>query len=683
MKQSTTYLVNFLIACTVSITTNISAATPITNENTTLEALHLNWLDTAIPLEQNFYAHANGTWQKQNPIPAEYASWGTFSILQEQTQLKIHQLLIQAAQNSQAKPGSIEQKVGDFYYSGMDEATINKLGVEPLQPEFSRINAIHTFHDLQTEIAHFHLIGINAFFDFGSMQDFKHSTKMIGAIIQGGLSLPDRDYYLKNDKRFKQIRADYIRHMTRMFELLGDDSALAAKEAQTVMAIETTFAKASMSQIALRDPQAIYHMVDVKSLDKTTPNFSWSAYLAAMGQSEVTRVNLATPDFIHAMNKQLSTVSLKDWKIYLRWHLLDEFVPYLSRPFVEQNFRMVKTLTGSEKILSRWRRVVGTENGALGFAIGKLYVDHYFSPDAKRDVLTIVHNIRKVLHDDLQTLPWMTPATREAALKKLDLMEERVGYPTKWWDYSQLNIDRGPYVLNVLRASQFLVRRDLNKIGKPIDRTEWDMTPQMINAYYDPSMNSINLPTGILQPPFFDASAPAAVNYGSIGFVIGHEITHGFDDQGSKFDGHGNLNNWWTPEDLKKFQAATACVIKQFSTYKIDGNFPVQGSLVVGEATADLGGLTLAYRAFHASSDYQKAQTINGFTPDQQFFLGTAHVWANNIRPEQARNLVTTDPHPPARYRVNGTLANMPQFQAAFGIKKDCPMVSEHRCVIW
>lgn len=679
MKKSTLFFLTLML----SVTVNESIAMPVTNENVSLDALHLNWLDPLTPLGDNFYGHANGTWQKQNPIPADYSSWGTFSILQEQTQQKIHQLLIDAAKNTSVKRGSIEQKVGDFYFSGMDEDTVNKQGIEPLQPEFSRITAIHTPRDLQAEIAHLHRIGIDVFFAFGSMQDFKHSTKMIGAIIQGGLSLPDRDYYLKTGSRFKKIRTDYLQHMTRMFQLLGDDSTLAAKEANTVMTIETTFAQSSLSQTAMRDPAAIYHMIDVNALDKSTSNFSWVSYLAAIGQPEITRVNLATPDFIHMINQQLSTVSLNDWKIYLRWHLLNEFAPYLSRPFVEQNFSMLKTLTGSQKILPRWKRVVSAENGALGFAIGKLYVDKYFSADAKREVIAIVHNIRTVLNDDLQTLPWMTPATRRKALEKLDLMEERVGYPSKWWDYSSLNIDRGPYVLNVMRASEFLIKRDLDKIGKPVDRTEWGMTPQAINAYYDPSMNSINLPTGILQPPFFDATAPAAVNYGSIGFVIGHEITHGFDDQGSKFDGHGNLNNWWTPVDLKRFQDATQCIVKQFSTYKVDGDIPVQGSLVVGEATADLGGLTLAYRAFHASKDYKTAQTINGITPDQQFFLGTAHVWANNIRPEQARNLVTIDPHPPALYRVNGTLANMPQFQAAFGIKKGSPMVNEHRCVIW
>lgn len=659
------------------------AAEPAVTTNDGAEALHLNWLDTSIAPNQDFFTYANGTWQKQNPIPPEYASWGTFYILQEKNQKTIHQMLIQAANNKQAKPGSIEQKVGDFYFSGMDEASINKLGAIPLNTEFARIDSIKNLTDLQTVITHLQLIGVNALFGFGSMQDFKNSNEMIGAAMQGGLGLPDRDYYLKDDKKFQQIRTAYMQHIAKMFELLGDTPAQAAAAAKTIMTIETTLAKASMSQTAQRDPHAIYHMMDMKQLEKITPNFSWPRYFNAIGQPDIKRINLAMPEFFTKVNELLPSISLDDWKIYLRWHLIDTFASYLSQPFVEQNFRMASALTGTEKLLPRWRRVVHTENEALGFAIGKLYVEKYFSPDSKKEVLEILHNIRQALHKDLTTLSWMTPATRKAAQQKLAMIEERVGYPSKWWDYSTLKIDRGPYVLNVSRANEFLIKRDLSKIGKPIDRSEWNMTPQTINAYYDPSMNNINIPAGILQPPFFDPKAPAAVNYGAIGFVIGHEITHGFDDQGAQFDGHGNLKNWWTAEDLKKFQDATNCIMKQFSQYTVDGDLPVQGKLVMGEATADLGGLTLAYHAFHASKAYKNAKTINGFTPDQQFFLGTAHVWASNVRPQQLRNMVTTDPHPPMIYRVNGTLANMPQFQAAFAITEPSPMINQNRCVIW
>lgn len=653
------------------------------NKNQPHDALHMDWLDTSISPNQDFYSYANGTWQKNNPIPPEYASWGSFNILNEKVQKIIHQMLIQASQDTQAKPGSITQKVGDFYYSGMDEASINKLGITPLQAEFARIDSINSLEQLKAEIVHLHQIGVSVFFGFGSMQDFKDSNEMIGAAMQGGIGLPDRDYYLKDDAKFKKIREAYVNHISKMFELLGDAPKQAVAHAKIVMDIETGLAKISMSKVDQRDPHAIYHMMDLVQLNKLTPNFSWTDYLKELGQNKITHINIGMPEFFKAFSEQLNTVSLADWKVYLRWHLVDSFAPYLSTPFVDQDFKMVTALNGTEKILPRWKRVVGTENGALGFAIGKLYVDKYFSPKDKEKVLEIMKNIRTVLREDIATLKWMTPDTRKAALKKLDLMEERIGYPSKWWDYSGLKVDRGPYVLNVIRANEFLVQRDLNKIGKPIDRSEWGMTPQTINAYYDPSMNNLNMPAGILQPPFFDPNAPAAVNYGSIGFVMGHEMTHGFDDQGAQFDGNGNLKNWWTKSDLAQFNKATQCIDTQFSKYVVDGDLHVQGKLVVGEATADLGGITLAHRAFHLSKEYKNAKTLNGMTPDQQFFLGTAHVWATNIRPQQIRNQVTTDPHPPAQFRVNGSLANIPEFQAAFNIPNNSPMVNPNRCVIW
>lgn len=652
-------------------------------KTTVADPLHLDWINTKVSPSQNMYAHANGMWQQNNPIPPEYASWGVFNILNEKVQTIIHQMLIQASKNTKAQPGSVEQKVGDFYYSGMDETSINQLGIKPLQSEFERIANVKNLEDLQKEIIHLHEIGVGVFFNFGSMQDFKNSKKMIGAAGQGGLGLPDRDYYLKDETKFKQIREAYVNHIAKMFELLGDKADTAKAYANKVMNIEMQLAKASMSQIAQRDPHAVYHVMSRDELSLVTPNFSWSDYFNAMGLQHMQSINLAMPEFFKALNNQLKTTPLEDLKIYLRWHLIDAFAAYLSKDFVDQNFKMNAVLTGAEKILPRWKRVVNTENAALGFAIGKMYVARYFSPEYKKQALEILKNIRAVLAEDLKTLTWMTPATREAALKKLDLMEERVGYPTKWWDYSALKIDRGPYVLNVIQVNKFLSKRDLNKIGKPIERTEWAMYPQTINAYYDPSMNNLNIPAGILQSPFFAPNAPVAANYGGIGFIMGHEMTHGFDDQGAQFDGHGNLHNWWSTKDLAKFKAATECIVNQYSNYVVDGDLHVQGKLVVGEAAADLGGIILAYRAFHRSKDYQNAPTISGMTPDQQFFLATAHVWANNMRPQQLRNQVITDPHPPAQYRVNGSLANIPQFQAAFKIPEDSPMVNKNRCVIW
>jgi putative endopeptidase len=646
------------------------------------DALHLDWLDTHIKPRDNFYAYANAGWQKSHPIPPQYATWGTFSLLHEAIQKKIQQMVIDASKNRTAQPGSIEQKVGDFYFSGMDEPSIEQLGTTPLQDDFQRIEAVNDEQGLQAVITYLQQMGVDVCFGFGSMPDFMNSKERIGTAVQGGLSLPNRDYYLKKDVKFKKIRVAYLQYITKMFQLLGESLVDATAAANVVMRIETDLAKASLSQIEQRDPHAIYHIKEVAQFNAITPHFSWDRYLLAIGHPDIKHMNMGMPGFFKAFNQLLETVSLHDWKIYLRWHLLDSFAPFLSTPFVHQQFMMSSAITGTKELLPRWKRVIATENGALGFAMGRLYVEQYFPSTSKQKVLQMVQNIHQVLRTDLQTLRWMTPTTRAAAIRKIDRMEERVGYPEQWWDYTDLTIDRGPYVLNVKRANQFLNKRDLDKIGKPIDEKEWAMTPQTVNAYYDPSMNQINIPAGILQPPFFDPNAPAAVNYGAIGFVIGHEMTHGFDDEGSQFDANGNLKNWWTQDDLKKFKTSTQCIAKQFSNYKV-GSMAVQGPLVVGEATADLGGVVLAYRAFHASSDYKTAKKIHGFTPDQQFFLGVAHVWAANTRLEQARHLITVDPHPPMMYRVNGTLANMMEFQRAFGITGPSSMVHEHRCLIW
>ncbi|MDE2091399.1 MAG: M13 family metallopeptidase [Gammaproteobacteria bacterium] len=647
------------------------------------QELNLDWLDRSVNPAQNFYGYANGGWQKANPIPPAYSRWGTFNILQNENEDAIHQILEDAAKNTQAQPGSDLQKIGAFYFSGMDEAAINQAGIKPLEPELDRINKIYDLKQLQTEIAHLQMIGVDALFGMGQMQDFKDSTKVIGVVGQGGLGLPDRDYYLKKDPKFAKIRELYEQHIARSLELLGDTQDNAAREAGIVMDIETSLAKASMSQVEQRDPHAIYHVMNLVQLDKSTPNFSWRDYFANVGHPELESINMAMPKFFKAMGMQLASVPLSNWKAYLRWHLVDAFAPYLSQPFVDENFKMQSALTGAKELLPRWKRVIRAENSALGFAVGKAYVEAKFPPSSKAAVLDILHGIRAALNSDLETISWMSPNTRKAAIKKLDLMGERIGYPDKWRDYSALSIDRGPYVLNIMRANEFLNNRELNKIGKPVDKNEWGMTPQTVNAYYDPSMNNINFPAGILQPPFFDPNAPMAVNYGAIGFVMGHETTHGFDDQGSQFDGHGNLKNWWTRADKRKFEKNVKCIADQFSKYTVDGDLHVQGKLVTGEAIADLGGLKLAWRAFHASPYYKDAKTIDGFTPDQQFFLGAAHVWAQNIRPEEARRLVTVDPHPPAMYRVNGTMANLPQFQQAFHAPKDSPMVNKHICVIW
>ncbi len=645
--------------------------------------LHLNWLDRSVSPSQNFYKFANGNWQKDNPIPAAYSRWGIFSILYVENQKRVRGIIEAAASDKNAKPGSTTQKVGDFYKSGMDVKAIDAAGITPLAPVFKRIAAIDSLAKLQTTIAYLQSIGVTTPFAFGSMQDLKNSSKVIASAYQDGLGLPDRDYYLKKDKKFKEIRAAYRKYIAGMFGLLGDSSAKAAREAGTVMEIETRLAKAQMSRVAQRVPKNTYHVMTLKQMDALTPSIDWKAYFAEIGLPRLSSANIGMPDYFRALSADLKSVSLSDWRAYLRFHVADDFAPYLSKPFVNEQFKMASVITGAKALRPRWQRVVSAENGALGFAIGKLYVKQYFPPSSKKKVLMILHSIRHALKTDLETLSWMSPATRKAAIRKLSLMGERIGYPDKWRNYSKLAVVKGPYVVNVINANKFENQRDLNKIGKPVDKNEWYMTPQTVNAYYDPSNNNINFPAGILQPPFFDPKAPLAVNYGALGFVMGHEMTHGFDDQGSQFDGHGNLKDWWTAEDKKKFDEATACISDHFSRYPVDGDLHVQGHLVTGEATADLGGLTLAWRAFHASPAYKKAKTIDGFTPDQQFFLGAAHVWASNIRPQAERAQVTTDPHPPAIYRVNGTLANMPQFQKAFHVPNDSPMVNKQRCKIW
>ena len=681
------------------------------------EGLHLDWLDKSVNPGQDFYSYANGGWQKNNPIPAAYSRWGTFGVLQQANQETIHGIL-EANAKSKHKMGSIEQKVGDFYATGMDEAGVDAAGIKPLQPEFDAIAAINDRAGLLKEMTALQMIGVDVGFNFGEMQDFKDSSKVIGEADQAGLGLPDRDYYLKTaDKctapaastaasaasanqaaqaaftacktaadHFQKYRDAYLTHVTNMFVLLGDPADKAAAEAKTVMAMETALAQASMSRVDQRTPENVYHMMDVKALDGVTPDFSWATYFAATGHPEIGSINLMQPDFFKALDSQLASTSIADWKTYLRWHTVDAFAPFLSKPFVDENFAMTKALTGAQALLPRWQRVVGAEDRAMGFAIGKLYVEKKFPPSSKKAVIDILYGIRGALSDDLKTLAWMSPDTRKAAQIKLDLMAERIGYPDKWRDYSKLDVQHDTYVQNVMRGNEFLYQRELAKIGKPVDKNEWDMTPQLVNAYYDPSMNNINFPAGILQPPFFDPQAPAAVNFGALGFVMGHEMTHGFDDQGARFDGHGNLlplPGWWTTDDFSKFKVATDCISDHFSSYTIPGGAHVQGHLVTGEATADFGGLTLAYRAFHASKAYKTAKTIDGFTPDQQFFLGAAHVWAMNIHDEEAQRLVTIDPHPPGVDRVNGTLANMPQFQQAFGIPDGSPMVNAQRCVIW
>lgn len=671
------YRAAFCAALAVTVATGTPAAD---DAAATISAQRASWMDAAVKPLDNYYQYANGKFIRDNPVPAAYSSWGQAEILNNRNQDQIHELL-EAAAASKAAHGTDEQKIGDFYASGMDEAAVEKAGITPLKAELARIAALRAPAELGAELAHLQMIGVSAGFDLDQMQDFEDSTKVIAIASQGGLGLPDRDYYLKDDAKFAAIRKAYEEHIGRMLVLLGDPAKQAAASAHAVMALETRLATASMPVEEQRDPHAIYNMRDLPALAREAPAIDWPRYLAAQGLPQLQQLNLAMPKFFNALSHEMTTTPIAQWRDYLRWQLVHRFAPYLSKAYVDENFRFVQAVRGTKELLPRWRRVLNTENGALGFAVGHEYVKRYFPPEARAQVVDMLHGVRAALSTDIETLTWMSPATRTKALEKLSLMEERIGYPDVWRDYGKLDIDRGPYVLNVMRSSEFQSRRELAKIGKPVDRSEWAYPPQIINAFYDSSMNNISFLAGILQPPFFDAKGPAAYNYGAIGAVIGHEITHGFDDEGSQFDGHGNLVDWWTKEDKERFQVGVSCIVDQFSGYTVDGGLHLKGKLVSGESIADLGGVLLAFRAFQASPGYATAPTLGGLSPDQQFFLAYGQMWGEDVRPEQARVWAASDPHPPGNYRVNGTLANVTQFARAYGASAE--ELAAKRCVIW
>jgi len=633
----------------------------------------------------DFYQFAVGGWLKNNPIPPEYPMWGSFVTLADKNQQALRGILETSAANTSVAPGSNEQKIGDFFASCMDSKEIDTQGLKPIGAELAAIEVLHDTAGLIDIGAKLQAKGVGVLFNFGSDQDFKDSTKVIGAAYQGGLSLPDRDYYTRDDDESKKLRQQFVEHVTKMLVLAGDSQEKAAGEANTVLSIETSFAKASMTNVERRDPAKIYHKMSVTDAQALTPHLSWDAYFQAVGNPKLTEINIGQPDFFKALDGMLTSVSLADWKTYYRWQLIHRSAALLSDPFVQEDFAFDgRILTGSKEVRPRWKRCSSATDSQLGEALGQVYAQKYFPPEAKARALELVHNLLAALRDDLQTLPWMSPGTRKAAIEKLEAFTIKIGYPDKWRDYSALKIDRGSYARNVFRAAEFENTRDLAKIGKPVDRGEWGMTPPTVNAYYNPQLNEIVFPAGILQPPLYDPKRDDAYNYGAIGAVIGHEITHGFDDQGAQFDPRGNLKNWWTPEDLKTFQERGTCVAKQFDGYEVEKGLHENGKLVEGESIADLGGVTLAYAAFQKSLHGKAGEKdANGFTPMQRFFLGFAENWALNVRPEFARLQTNTDPHPLPKFRANGPLSNDAEFANAFGCKKGDAMVRAQLCKIW
>jgi putative endopeptidase len=634
----------------------------------------------------NFFQFANGGWVARNPVPPAYARWGAFEELAQKNQAVLKDILESASNNKRVKPKSLEQKIGDFYSSCMDEAKIEAAGIKPLESEFQLINTVNDANSLQDQIARMQDKGFRVAFGFGAAQDFKKSTDVIAQAVQGGLGLPDRDYYTKEDARSQQIRDEYQKHVAKMFELAGDQADKAAEEGKTIFAMEKKLAEASKTRIERRDPAANYHKLTRTELGELTPHFNWNRYLKNRGIPEVQLVNVGQPDFFKTFDAMIASVPLGDWKTYLRWHALNSFATVLSSPFEQEDFNFNgRVLSGTKELQPRWKRCVQGTDNVLGEALGQFYVEKTFTPEAKARAQRMVMNLIEALREDLATLKWMSDETRQRATAKLDAFARKIGYPDKWRNYEALSISRDGYAENVRRGAEFEVRRNLAKIGQPVDRSEWGMTPPTVNAYYNPSMNEIVFPAGIMQPPFYDPLAVDAVNYGGMGAVIGHEMTHGFDDQGARFDASGNLEDWWTETDYKSFRQRTDCVVKQFDAFEAEPGLHLQGKLVVGESVADLGGLTLAYRAFQKAQAGKPNKLIDGFTPEQRFFLGWAQVWSSSIRPEEARRRVITDPHPLGRFRVNGPLSNMPAFSEAFQCKVGDAMVRppEQRCEIW
>jgi predicted metalloendopeptidase len=641
-------------------------------------------LDRKVAPCEDFYQFAVGNWLATHPIPAAYPSWGSFNIVQNRNQDILHKIVERDAK-ARAPRGSVSQKVGDFYASGMDEATINRVGLGPVRPLLARIDAVKSRDRLAAAVADLQEVGVNAIFGFSSSPDEKNSNLVIAIAMQGGLGMPDRDYYLKQDERSVKLRAQYLEYVTRLLTLAHQPDP--AGTARKVMALETGLATGSYTNIQLRDPNANYHRTTLRGLSALAPRFGWRAWLRGVGLQSATPANIGQPPFFKALDRSLATVPLSTWKSYLKVRLLDAMASALSTPFETASFDFhSRALKGTTQMLPRWKRVLRVVDGEIGEALGQEFVKVAFPPEAKKQALQLVSNLRAALRDDIQKLDWMGPATKRQALAKLAAIREKIGYPDKWRDYTRLRIVRGDYMGDIMRAESFEFHRRLAMIGKPPDRGEWDMTPPTVNAYYNANLNEIVFPAGILQPPFFDPHADPAVNYGGIGAVIGHEMTHGFDDEGSQYDAKGNLRNWWTKEDRTRFEARAECVVNEFSSFEIEPGLKGNGKLVEGEAIADLGGLTLSWMAWQRSLQGKEAPPVlDGFTAAQRFFLSYGQIWEENLRPEYQRLLTRTNPHPIPRFRVNGTVANMPAFWDAFGCGPGTAMDrgADKHCQIW
>jgi putative endopeptidase len=634
---------------------------------------------------QDFFMFANNGWIERNPIPPAFSGWGAFNELTERNTVVLKSILERAAAQAATTTDSSTRKLGTFYASCMDSSAAERAGVEPIADELRRIESITDRSQLQDEIARMHLLGYGGTFGFGAQADAKNARVVIAYASQGGLGLPDREYYLRADAEAQGLRARYAGSIRNMLRLAGDADTVAAEKAARILELETALARAQLSRVALRDPNARYHPMTIAQANATTPGFDWQRYLAALGLSQVTSVNPGVPAFFTALGVELTRRPLEDWKAYLRWNVISRSASQLSTPFVDESFRLASMLTGTRTQQPRWRRCLVMTDQLLGDALGRAYVKTEFTPEAKAKMLEVVQSLRAVLRDRIQRADWMSDRTRAEALKKLDAFGQKVGYPGSWRDYAGLDLRPSTYATNVQRAREYAARQDFAKIGRSVDREQWLMTPPTVNAYYSPALNEIVFPAGRLQPPFFSVSYDDAANYGGIGATIGHEMSHGFDDSGRQYDATGNLRDWWTPEDAQRYGDRASVVERQYGAYVAIDTLRLNGKLTLGENLADVVGVSIAYQAMERALLGKPRAAIDGFTPEQRFFLAYAQARLSVLRPESARLMLQTDPHSPGRFRVNGPLSNMPEFAQAFGCKEGDAMVrpATARARIW
>jgi putative endopeptidase len=651
-------------------------------------AFEVKNMDKSVNPGDDFFDYVNGGWIKSHPIPSDKTIYGAFTELYEKNNNDVKTIIDEISKQKDAPKGSVAQKVRDFYNSGMDSAKIETLGLAPIQDFLDKINAIKTVEDVQKTAAFLTTYNFSPFFSISGSPDKKNSSINIAYIEQSGIGLPERDYYFNKDQSTEKIREAYVKYIGDMFELTGVKHETALKNAQTVMKIETQFAKASNTNVENQDPQKTYNKLTIEQLEKQAPNYDWKNFFSQIGYPDIKEVNISQPNFIKELSTMMKSFKTEDWKIFLQWHVINGMSHFLPAKFANLHFDFFsKTLTGQEKQEPRWKRVLGVLNYTLGEAIGQLYVEKYFPAESKQKMIELVGNLKKSLKNRITKLEWMGDATKKEALEKLEKINVKIGYPDKWRDYSGLEIIPDAYCKNMISASNFEFKFVMNKVGKPVDKSEWEMTPQTVNAYYSPEKNEIVFPAAILQVPFFNINADEAVNYGGIGMVIGHEMTHGFDAQGRQSDKDGNLRDWWTKEDSKKFEDHTQNLINEFNHFEVLDSVHINGKLTLCENIADLGGLTVAYDAYKIAMEGKpKAEPIDGFTPEQRIFLSCAQIWRTNIREKEMRRRIMVDEHSPAKYRINGTLFNMPEFYAAFPeIKPENKLylAPEKRTVIW